>query len=385
MSIQIPYRGIIEIVGEHDTGKTIAALQTVYPWKKTVFVDDDVKGEATIRQLENMEEKKRTEIFGSYIDLRAKRAAIQKGRVPPSAQQLLEQVVEPTIDQICKSKWEVIVWDTWRIVYQSARGYVERNQAQFKDTVKWQGSSTIIQGLVSRVARMVEQNYMSKLRDSCELLVVTHHIKDRWVNNVVVGVIPESSQTFDEHCFMRVWLRRNPKSKVPIILFLKRPNIPKAVKGKPRFVNIVPPKITPNAKDESIWDAIERYRIDPVESRELRPDETPTKEELAMISGELTDDQKLYMLEVLKHAESEKETIDGLISASRGKTKGGGSVENGAQLLSKAMSVYNMDAVHVAEVLEIELEDVADLQGEEAENAWETVQEFAKEAGVDPS
>jgi hypothetical protein len=379
MPIQVSSRGIVEFVGEHDTGKTLAMLQAVYPWKKTVFVDDDVKGDATVKQIEELEGKKREEIFGEYIDVRLWRTKLGK---TPSPTQLMEKVVEPIIDQITRKKWEVIIWDTWRIVYQSIRGHVDTHQSDYRGVVTFRGSSTIIQGLVSRVARMVEQNYLSRLRDSCELLLVSHHIKDWYDNNVVVGVKPESSATFSEVSTMRIWLRRNSQSKVPIMLFLKRPNLPrKTSKGRPRFINIVPPKVTPLPTDESIWDAIERYEKDPVESRALRPDEQPTTEEMTLISGMLSDDQKLYMMEVLRHLEKEKETTSKLMATVSGRANGI-TPQTGIQILTMAMSEYDMDSMMVSEILEMELEDVQTLEGTSAEIAWKTLQNFSKSSGV---
>lgn len=386
MAVLVPYRGIVEIVGEHDTGKTIAMLQTAYPYKKTVFVDDDVKGDATIKQWEEMEGKSRQEIFAEYIDLREWRAKLGK---TPTPTQLLEKVVDPVVEHITKKKYEVIVWDTARIIYQSARGHVEKHQSDYRDVVKWQGSSTIIQGLVSRVARTIEQSYLTRLKDSCELLLVSHHIKDWYVNNVVVGVKPESSGTYSEICTMRMWLRRNPQSKVPIILFLKRPSIPVKPKagGRPKFKNIVPPKITPIAADESIWDAIERYERNPIESRELRPDEQPTKEEMTLISETLSDDQRSYMMEVLKNAPKEKEVVETVMRAYTGGTKAkksvppnGGPPQDGLQLILESMSSFGIDVETIARVIDVPEDDVMSLEGKEVEDAWEKIKEHAADS-----
>lgn len=290
--ITVPYRGIIEIVGEHDTGKTIAGLQTVSNTKDLVFVDDDVKGEGTVRQM-----KEAGMEFDMYIDLAKERAKIKSA---PSADELLEHVVFPTIEKIKQKKHKVIIWDTWRIVYQAARGHVERNQNRYSNVVHFRGSSPIIQGLISKVARMIEVKILNEIKDACELLVITHHIKDNYVNNVVVGKIPESSATFSEVCNMRIWLRRNHQSKVPVMLFLKRPNRPIVSKGKISFQNIVPLKITPTDKHESIWDAIAEYEAKPIQSRTPRPDETPNPEELAAISGVLSPEQKRYLEQMIE-------------------------------------------------------------------------------------
>ena len=340
MTILVPYRGVVELVADHDVGKTIAALQTAYPYKKTIFVDDDVKGDGTVRQMSQSEIT-----FEKYINVGDMRTKLGEVASPTK---LLKDIVYPVIDEISKGKHEVIIWDTWRIVYQSARNHVERNQKDYADVVKWQGNSTMIQGLISKVARMIEQAQLNKLRNSCELLIITHHMKDNYQNNVVVGRIPESSATFSEVSNMRIWLRRNTQSKVPVMLFLKRPNQPKVVKGQMRFVNIVPMKIIPTAKDNSIWDAMARYEADPIESREPREDERPNAEEMALISGTLSDEQKSYMMEMLKYQKEEAEIISSVISEQQ---ENNNYPDTGIKMLAMAKSQFGYDFPKIKDIL----------------------------------
>lgn len=297
MAPKVSYRGVIEIIGDHDGGKTIAALQTIDPkrFQHAVFVDDDVKGSGTVRQM-----KDKGIEFGEYIDMASERTALGVGNVA-TADELLDRLIFPMMNKITSKKRDVIIFDTWRTVYQSIRGHVERNQNKYSNVVTFRGNSTIIQGLISKVARQIEQKFINELRAQCDLLVITHHIKDQYVDNVVAGKTPESSATFSEICNMRIWLRRNPISKVPIMLFLKRPNHPIVVKGELVFTNIVPLKITPTDKHESIWQAIADYENNPIQSRQPRPDETPTADELAAISGTITEEQRKYIKDVIAY------------------------------------------------------------------------------------
>lgn len=364
--LQVPYRGIIEIVGDHDVGKTIAALQVVYPYKKTVFVDDDIKGDATVQQMREAGTE-----FEQYINLGEMRRTLGK---TPTADQLMEEVVDPTIENIISKKHDAIIWDTWRIVYESARIHVDRNQNKYNKVVNFRGNSQIIQGLVSKVARMIERDYLEALKDSCDLLVITHHVKDNWVGGVSVGKIPESSRTFNEICNMRMWLRRNPMSKVPIILFLKRPSLPKPGKsGRPKFVNVVPLKVTPTDKDNSIWDALERYEENPFESRNPRFDETPTPEELATISGTLTLEQRQYVEMMMKY---NQEVADELGSALKDNSEEPDKVPaNGIQLITMSMSRYHMDNAGLNKLLGKTTEQIVQFTADETEEAWEKVKE----------
>lgn len=373
MTIAVPYRGIIEIVGDHDTGKTIAALQTAKAtknpldtYKKVVFVDDDVKGEGTVRQMKNQGIE-----FDEYLDLSLERSKLGQ---TPTADELLKYVVLPTIDKINEKKREIVIWDTWRIVYQSARGHVERNQQKYSNVVTWRGTNSIIQGLISKVARMIESKLMNDIKANCDLLVITHHIKDNYVTNVMVGKIPESSATFSEVCNMRMWLRRNQQSKVPIMLFLKRPSLPKMTSSGLKFVNIVPLKITPTAKHETIWEAIAEYEAHPIESRMPREDETPTPDELAAISGTLSPEQKKFVemsIEYNKHMEEELSEVEqpeqsNLVEVKQApevkKDQTESKPQNLAQLFGQAKAELDFDLAKVQDALGLSFAQINEQQ-----------------------
>lgn len=365
-TLKVPYRGVIEIVGDHDTGKTLAALQTVSDFKSTVFVDDDVKGDGTVRQLDEA-----GIAFGEYINLGAMRTELG---ATPTPEELLKQLVIPTVDRIADGKHDLVVWDTWRIVYQSARGYVERNQTEFKDVVTFRGSSPIIQGLISKVARMIEQTQLNKLRNACQLLVITHHMKDHYASGVAVGRIPESSATFAEVSNMRLWLRRNTQAAVPIMLFLKRPNLPIVKNGKVEFVNVVPMKITPEQSDKSVWDAIARYEDKPIGNRAPTPEETPTDDEWAIIKGTLSDEQRTFMMEVLKH---QKETEELFEQPSAGTKENGNSPTSGNQFIAMANKLYGLT---LADIKSITGKSLSELKAQKSlDKDWQLVVNFVQE------
>lgn len=360
--IKTNIRGVVELVGGHDVGKTLAAIQAVYPYDKTVFVDDDIKGDATVEQM-----SKNGVEFMEYINLGKLRSKLGK---TPTPDELLNKVVYPTIDKITEKKREVIIWDTWRIVYESARGHVARNQSKYGNVVQFRGSSTIIQGLVSKVARMIEREAIETLRDNCQLLIITHHLKDNWVENVIVGKIPESSKTFQEICNARIWLRRNPIAKVPIMLFLKRPNLPQKSSTKMKFVDFVPEKITPTKDDDSIWDALERYEKKPIENRDRTPDEIPTVQELAFIQGTLSPEQRAYVKEMVKYQRQELDEVLGKLDEASDSIN---SPSNGVQLLTMSANRFELEDDEIENILQLKVPDIVKLEGEALVEAWEKV------------
>lgn len=379
-------RGVIEITGDHDTGKTLAMLQTVKDFSSFLFIDDDIKGDGTVKQMAERGEFPEE----NYIDLSKER---KKLRPAPTPDELLNDIVFPLMQRITEKHYDVIAFDTWRIVYQAARGHVERNQGKYASVVTWRGTNQIIQGLISKVGRMIERDFVSKLKENCDLLLVSHHLKDNYVQNVNIGLIPESSATFNEVCNMRIWLRRNPMSKVPVMLFLKRPNIPRLVPGKGlRATNMVPEKITPTDKHESIWEAIAEYEKSPIESRQPRPDETPSPKELEVISGTLTEETQAYIRQAMQYnAQLEKE-LSGVLSAqetplivSPSAPEGPGSTPaaipdgfpvNGIQLLSRAISDLHFTRESMEKALGKTLNEINQSY---TSTYWETLQRVAKE------
>lgn len=380
-NLLIPYRGVIEIVADYDVGKTIAALQTVYPYDNVVFIDDDEKGAGTVQQMVEA-----GETFGQYVDLGERRTKLGS---TPNPTQILDEIIYPVIAEVTKSHRDVIIFDTWNIVYKAARLHVEANKEKYTHVVgNWHGNSPIVQGKISRIARDIELKQLNELRSKCDLLILTHHLKDNYENNVKIGKVPESSKTFAEVCNMRLWLKRNARSKVPTILFLKRPSVPKVEKGKLNFVNVVPMKIIPTDKDESIWTAIQKYEKNPIESRKPTEEETPTSEEFAMLSGTLTPDQKSYVLEVLKYQKEEAEEVQEIVATVSGDWQSlpekeiakeidntfNGAPKTGAEFLAKAMSEFGMNAVSIKDKIDVGLDKILKSSQEELREYWKGLQ-----------
>jgi len=374
MALTVPFRGVIEIVGEHDTGKTLAALGVVSNYKRTVFVDDDMKGDATIQQLIDAGFE-----FSQYHNLSELRSLLGD---TPSPTDLVEKVVKPTIEKIVKTgekkRFEVIVWDTWGIVYQSVRQHVERNQSDYSHMVKFQGNSIIIQGLISRVAREIERSAIQDLKSVCDLLIVTHHIKAKYSQNIEVGVTPESSRTWEKVCNMRLWLRRNPRSKIPIILFPKRPNLPKKSGNKIKFTNVVPLKITPTDKHESIWEAIQEYVDNPIESREPNESETPTADEYSALSGSLNDEQKAYVIEAMayqKRMANELDPIAKSMTSLDEEADESTAPVNGVQLITMAKNRLDINSKKLAKQLGLSVKEITELKPVGVKKIWEKLNE----------
>lgn len=280
--------GIIQIFGEKDSGKTSLGFQAMLDPKKSAFIDGDEKGR------EMIEGYKRAGIdFAHYRDL----TLLWQGHDNATRKQILMDTVRNI-----PSGLDVILWDNWKPVYDTMRVYISTHQREFGDSNYWRGDSKIIQGLISKAARMQEEDILLTLRNKAKLVIVVSHLADQWMGAAKTGAqIPDSSEVFERICYARFWLRHNPNSPVPIALVVKRPNKAHFIPGVgPRPINVLPPKVTPTSDDQSVWDTVMRYWETPLGNRPLLPEETPTMEEAAMMRGVLTPMQREAWLVSIK-------------------------------------------------------------------------------------
>lgn len=290
--------GIIQVTGEHDTGKTTFALECGADPSRICFFDSDIKGRATVNQLLSSGIK-----FGAYHDLTA--MAEEKREVE------FFLAVKGIIDRIEPEQFDCIVFDTWRRFGKCFHPYVVEHPSEFK--LKWSPSGKIKGAEQYQEAQQFESRILNHLGTLAPLVVIVSHLKDDYLNNVRTGKqVPASSRTFNRVPRFRIWLRHNPSSPVPIGLVLKRIDKKVLVPGKGlRTVSILPRKIVPREGEVSLWDSIARYFDDPVGTREPTPDEIPNDFELSILDGTLTKEQR-YTLELMLKAgvvESEEEPV----------------------------------------------------------------------------
>jgi hypothetical protein len=278
--------GIIELTGEHGTGKTTAALECGALPEKIRLYDDDVKGRATVRDFERQTGRKI-----DYIDTTAMQQQSRRDYE-------YYEKIKASLDAIQPGQFDVIIFDTWTKIAKACRSYAEKYPEQFKDQVKgggyFTGTSQMVNGQISRIGRDLEAALINSLESKVQLIFLIAHLKDQYLNNTQTGKqIPDDNDTLERVPSTRIWYRHNPNSGVPISLFLKRPNVKKwnEEKGRPQTINLFPKKITPLPEDESVWDGYERYYHNPLCNRLPTPDETPTPYELSIIEGTLTPDQ----------------------------------------------------------------------------------------------
>lgn len=282
--------GIIQITGEPGVGKTSFALQCGAIPERVLFVDDDVKGRSTVDDLKLMGAE-----FGDYWDL----TELGQGKTEYD----LFHLVMGKIEEIKKGKFDVLVWDTWTNFASSIASEVEIHPAKYRKVYSDHGKFAAMQrkGGVTRGLETKILGHLAKLIP--QIFLISHLRPSRIGDTVIPGQFePASGPVLLTVPKTRFWLRRNPNgSPVPIALVLKGISKVEVKKGKGiRNINVLPLKLTPQNDERSLWDTIERYWNDPIDQRQPEPHEMPTADELAIINGMMTDDQKTIFHDLVK-------------------------------------------------------------------------------------
>ncbi len=271
--------GVIQVTGEHDTGKTTFALECGAAPEKILFFDDDLKGRATVNELEEAGAK-----FGRYVDL----VEVGDGK----AELDYHNAVMEILSGLEPGQFDAIVWDTWSHFANTTHAYVLANPTEFKKN--WAPMGTIKGAQQWQEARRYEAKIISYLQSLAPTVILVTHLKDQYMGKVKVPgkQIPANSNALDRVLRFRIWLRLNPTGRaVPIGLCMKRLDRKHAEDNKIRTVNVLPRKLVPLASEKSLWDTIWRYWDVPMGDREPTDDELPTEYELSILDGTLTRDQ----------------------------------------------------------------------------------------------
>lgn len=301
--------GIIQITGEFDVGKTSMALECGYHPSQIIFVDNDVKGKATVKQLidDGLE-------FARYIDFTAMVTNKSTWGVYQQTIAVLDEVEEIVVSN---QDVKCLIWDTWSRAGGSFVEYVRKYPERFvvpnSKGNYWTGNAQIVTGTQYKYAALHESAMLNKMQKIIPLIFLVTHIKNRFDGSgVKIGVKPDSSKALNRVPYFRVWLRRNPESAIPIALVTKRINkkIYDESVGGLRTQSILPPKVTPNIilpeengtmhNDRSLWDTIARYYEHPAGLRKLLPAEIPDEKENAILSGTMTKEQRIEWLAALQ-------------------------------------------------------------------------------------
>lgn len=264
-----PIKGTIAVIGNYGTGKTTFTLECGYQPKDITFINDDVKMVGI-------------DGFKHYVDLVADSEGL---KILELHQHCLE-----LIDKLPESK--VIIWDTWTRFQTTFPAYVKANPNQFRDAREYSAMGKIKSAEQYNDAYQYEGQILTRLRNKCELLILTFHTKQHYENNVaIVGKqAPGHDKAITKYSDLRIWLIANPNSSVPSGIVLKNIGKYTVTKDGIQTLQVLPQKLY-----ECNWKSIKAYYDNPIGNRETDELERPNEFELSLIEGSLTvEEKRLY-------------------------------------------------------------------------------------------
>lgn len=270
------YNGLVTTTGSKDSGKTTFNLQ-VAPLKQIAFFHSDVKYPGVPK-----------EEFGLFCDLQE----MADGKALFGFREAFLKF----IDKIPNGKYPVWIFDTWTRLGEAARTYVisHANQFREKEAFIMTHDPKMVGAQKWRDAHEYEANFISSLyrKTGGGYLGLIIHTKDDTQAGAKTGkAIPDSGKALEQASNFRVWLIRNGRA-LPTVVTTKRMTEAKVVNGVYQPTNILPDRFDCQEQDKSIWDAIDRYRKEPVGNRQPREEERPNEYELSIIQNTLTREQK---------------------------------------------------------------------------------------------
>lgn len=352
-----PITGIINVVGEPDAGKTWFALSSGAAPERTAFIDDDVKGNPIIKEIQAAGRN-----IGLYHNL---------VRETDGMRELdFHRYCMTILDSLEEGQFDVLVWDTWTRMENTFHPVVHANPSRFKQFYSAMGQ---IKGAEEwQAAFAFESAVMAKMAELVPLVILTSHLK----KNEKKVEIAESKKPLIQKPRMRVWLRHNPDSPEPIGLMLKRLSKVDFTGGmKP--INVTHRKVVPFT-----WERVLHYWDNPVGNATPPAAEQLNEFELSILDGILTRDQKdalrLALIEAEKERQAEERSqrdINRLLQR--------GVPLNGIDIVTQAFEQYEMDMDTVAKVTGLDIDELMGLEGSEVQIAWKKVEEAADEEGVE--
>lgn len=285
MTYKAKIPGVVLITGPHDTGKTTFALECGAHPSNILFVDDDLKGQATVHQLINEGVE-----FGHYINFAADTQGLTLLQTYHYGMELIADIES--------GRFDAIIWDTWARFGSSFKSYVNANPGAFRAPKDWSSMGSMKGGQQWAEAKIAEAQMLATLSQLAPSVFIVAHLKDAYVQNVASGQqLPAVSKTHNRVHTMSLWLQHCAYTAVPYALLLKRPNRKVMTENGLRTENLLPRKLMPLPDDDSLWDTIDRFLAKPMGRRAPTENETPNDVELAILDQALTAGQQ-HMLKL---------------------------------------------------------------------------------------
>lgn len=290
-----PIKGlVVSVISDFGIGKTEFALGCGYQPNEIIFVNNDSKLPPEFPNSKGYTPENRG--YKQYVDLMGETKGLRLLEFHDYCLNLIDKLENTN---------GAIIWDTWTAMGKTCEPYVRKNPSKFIENGKYTGTLEIIGGKRWNDSWKYEGWLLNALKKKCQLLIITFHLKNRYVAKLPVEgkYDPGHTKAIAQYSDLRLWLTTTDHySRVPIGLVMK--NIAKHSLGERGIerTSVLPPRI-PQCNWQSIWS----YWDNPAGNRELMPDEIPNDDEAAMIGGYLTDEQKRMLMIGIQSDKQSKE------------------------------------------------------------------------------
>jgi hypothetical protein len=275
----VRFHGLVQVTGEHDSGKTTFALGASDKPKDICVVDDDIKTKTIVDELGSQN-------LGMYIDLVNETKDMKETSYFDHCMNIINKRLPECIKNERKGKkFELLVWDTWARFENTIQPMVLKAPSKYRESYSPKGDIKGAQ--IWQASFDYEAQILSTLQSVADLVIIVSHLKADSLNGVKTGrLVPDSKRPITQKCFMRIYLRHNPDHAAPIGLVLKRPSKHVITDKGIETINVLPRKMNPIT-----WDRINNFWEHPVGDISFLPGEMPDEDDLGALNNILTNQQ----------------------------------------------------------------------------------------------
>lgn len=276
------FRGLVNVSGTHDSGKSTFAFECGASPEDMAFFDNDLKGGHIVDQVKDSGHK--LGFYENLVTATSGKKEIETHKICIGA---IEQMEAATTKR--GKPFEALIWDTWTPFEVTFHPYVVTNPGQFR--TYWSPNGVIKGAEQWKASFKYESEIIDRLLQSAKMVILTAHLKPEVVGNRKTGkMIPDVKNPVIEKSMLRVYLMPSAKGPQPIGLILKR--ISKSIVTEN---GIITESVLPRRLEPFTWGEIRKFWDKPIGNRPLNESELPNAFELSILDGTLTDEQKLIM------------------------------------------------------------------------------------------
>lgn len=295
----LPFVGMAHVSGEPGSGKTNWILGSGAPVATTVLLDADMKSEDVARQIQALKGA-----FARYEDMTKLCAGMSEIPMFDHWYGIFSEIKQEVARR--GQKFDVIAIDNWTAFEDTI--FAKTNTIAGRLQTQWAAQGQIKSGQMWKLSFRYETEIMNDLLESCQLLLLTSHVKDHTLKGSRTGKkIPIQKKPIEQKSMLRAYLMVSRMGAEPKAVLLKRPT--KYIldaRGAVVPINYLPPRMEPFS-----WERIRYFYEHPVGNGEIPAEYRLDDFEMSIVKETLTTEQ----YEIWKTPELDDEESRAIVAA----------------------------------------------------------------------